>query len=55
MKLQVIGSSPAWPNPGGARTGLLVSGIGPAAIGLACLLYLNHTLEGRITYARVQS
>jgi MFS family permease len=39
----------------GARTGLLVSGVGPAAIGLACLLYLNHILEGRITYARVQS
>ena len=28
MKLQVIGSSPAWPNPGGAHTGLLVSGAG---------------------------
>jgi MFS family permease len=39
----------------GARTGLLVSGAGPAAIGLACLLYLNHTLEGSVTHARVQS
>ncbi|WP_028064008.1 MFS transporter [Solirubrobacter soli] len=39
----------------GARTGLLVSGVGPAAIGLACLLYLNHTLEGSIVHARVQS
>ena len=38
----------------GARTGLLVSGLGPAAIGLACLLYLTTTLEGSITHARVQ-
>jgi ribonuclease BN (tRNA processing enzyme) len=28
VKLQVIGSSPAWPNPGGAHAGLLVSGAG---------------------------
>ena len=28
MKLQIIGSSPAWPNPGGAHAGLLVSGAG---------------------------
>ena len=39
----------------GARTGLLVSGIGPAAIGLACLLYLTHTIEGSVIHARVQS
>jgi Na+/melibiose symporter-like transporter len=39
----------------GARTGLLVSGVGPAAIGLACLLYLTHTLEGSVIHARVQS
>ena len=39
----------------GARTGLLVSGLGPAAIGLACLLYLTTTLEGSTAHARVQS
>jgi MFS family permease len=39
----------------GARTGLLISGLGPAAIGLACLLYLTTTLEGSTTHARVQS
>ena len=39
----------------GARTGLLVSGLGPAAIGLACLLFLTTTtLEGSTTHARVQ-
>ena len=38
----------------GARTGLLVSGLGPVAIGLACLLYLTTTPEGSITHARVQ-
>ncbi len=38
----------------GARTGLLISGLGPAAIGLACLFYLSTTLEGSTTHARVQ-
>jgi MFS family permease len=38
----------------GARTGLLISGLGPAAIGLVCLLYLTTTLEGSTTHARVQ-
>jgi hypothetical protein len=27
---------------------------GPAAIGLACLVYLTTTLEGSTTHARVQ-
>jgi MFS family permease len=48
----------------GARIGLLASGLGPAAIGLACLLYLTTmrrraaaapTLEGSTIHARVQS
>jgi MFS family permease len=39
----------------GARTGLLISGLGPAALGLACLLYLTTTPEGSTTHARVQS
>jgi MFS family permease len=46
----------------GARAGLLASGLGPAAIGLACLLYLTATRRGdaapaidrRITHARAQ-
>jgi hypothetical protein len=47
----------------GARTGLLVSGLGPAAIGLSCLLYLTtsrrhdapaSTPEGSTIHARVQ-
>ena len=38
----------------GARTGLLVSGLGPAAIGLACLLYLTTIPEGSTTHARLQ-
>ncbi|MDA0161672.1 MFS transporter [Solirubrobacter ginsenosidimutans] len=38
----------------GARTGLLVSGLGPAAIGLTCLLYLTTTLQRRTFHARVQ-
>ena len=39
----------------GARTGLLVSGLGPAAIGVLCLLYLTTTThEGSTIHARVQ-
>jgi MFS family permease len=47
----------------GARTGLLISGFGPAAIGLVSLLLLTTrrgdaattTIDGRIIHARVQS
>ncbi len=49
----------------GARAGLLASGLGPAAIGLICLLLLTTTtrrrdavaitLDGRTIHARVQS
>jgi hypothetical protein len=39
----------------GARTGLLASGLGPAAIGLSCLLFLTTTIDGRTINARVQS
>jgi MFS family permease len=48
----------------GARTGLLASGLGPAAIGLTCLLFLTTmrrrdaaapTIDGRTVHARVQS
>jgi MFS family permease len=38
----------------GARTGLLVSGLGPALIGLGCLLALTTNLDRRTAYARVQ-
>jgi MFS family permease len=41
----------------GARTALLVAGLGPALIGLACLLLLTtsaSTIRGRILNARVQ-
>jgi MFS family permease len=39
----------------GARTGLLVSGLGPAVIGLLCLLYLTITIrEGSTIHARLQ-
>jgi MFS family permease len=42
----------------GARAALLAAGLGPAAIGIACLLLLittASTIEGRILHARVQS
>src|SRR4051812_10448415 len=40
----------------GARAALLVSGLGPALIGLACLLYLTiPTIQRRTLDARVQS
>ncbi len=32
MKLTVVGCSPAWPNPGGAQSGYLVEGSGPALL-----------------------
>jgi MFS family permease len=38
----------------GARTGLLISGLGPAAIGLGCLLLLTTNPDRRTAYARVQ-
>jgi hypothetical protein len=38
----------------GARAALLVSGLVPAAIGLACLLLLTTTSDRRIVHARVQ-
>jgi MFS family permease len=38
----------------GARTGLLISGLGPAAIGLGCLLLLTTNPDGRTIHARVQ-
>ena len=47
----------------GARAGLLASGVGPAVIGLTCLLFLTTTrrraaaapgLDGRTIHARVQ-
>jgi MFS family permease len=41
----------------GARAALLAAGLGPAAIGIACLLLLittASTIEGRILHARVQ-
>jgi MFS family permease len=47
----------------GARAGLLASGLGPAAIGTACLLFLTAmrrrdaapTIDGRTIHARIQS
>jgi MFS family permease len=38
----------------GARTALLVAGVGPALIGLACLFLLTTTLERRVIHARVE-
>ena len=42
----------------GARAALLAAGLGPALIGVACLLLLTTTapsVQGRILHARVQS
>ena len=38
----------------GARPALLVAGVGPALIGLACLFLLTTTLERRVIHARVE-
>ena len=38
----------------GARTALLVAGVGPALIGLFCLFLLTTTLERRVIHARVE-
>ena len=38
----------------GARTALLIAGVGPALIGLFCLFLLTTTLERRVIHARVE-
>jgi sugar phosphate permease len=39
----------------GARAALLVAGIGPAVVGVVCLLLLTTTtIQGRVLHARVQ-
>ena len=38
----------------GARTSLLIAGVGPALIGLFCLFLLTTTLERRVIHARVE-
>jgi MFS family permease len=38
----------------GARTALLIAGVGPALIGLLCLFLLTTTLERRVIHARVE-
>ena len=39
----------------GARTALLVAGVGPVLIGLFCLFLLTATLERRVIHARVEA
>jgi ribonuclease BN (tRNA processing enzyme) len=50
VKLTVIGSSPAWPNPGGAHAGLLVTGPGRLLLdcgpGVLARLRTNHGTNG---------
>ncbi|MGE5690201.1 MAG: MBL fold metallo-hydrolase [Pseudomonadota bacterium] len=50
VKLTVIGSSPAWPNPGGAHAGLLVTGHGRLLLdcgpGVLARLRGNHGANG---------
>ena len=38
----------------GARPALLAAGLGPAAIGLACLFLLTTTLQRRVVHARFE-
>ncbi len=48
MRLRVIGSSPAWPNPGGAQSGYLVEGTGTLLLDCGPGVLCRLRQDGRI-------